>query len=774
MTTQRYLATLLVWTAAVAFPAALPAQETIGPSEGYQAVAELLEGMIRHEMEDKKLPAASIVLVDGREIVWAAGFGLADRQRGTRATAETVYRVGSVSKLFTDIAVMQLVEQGKLDLDAPVTDYLPDFRPQDPFGKPITLRQLMCHRAGLVREPPVGSYFDPGEPSLAETVESLNRTALVYEPGTRTKYSNAGIAVVGYVLEQVQNEPFAAYVERAVLGPLGARASSFEATPDVAARLAKAVMWTYDGREFEAPAFGLGTAPAGNLYANVLDLGKLLAALVNEDGGLLKPETLGAMYTPQFADGESKSDFGLGFHVGELEGHRRVGHGGAVYGFATELAALPDARLGVAAVTSRDCANAVTRRIAEAALRLLLARRAGKPLEAPSVSDPIPPERIRQLVGRYASGDETVQLSESNGRLLIERGDFVANVRALGNGLTIDDPLVYGPAISLGTEGGLSIGDRSFSRLPNTRPEPPPADWLGLVGEYGWDHNTLYIVEHHGRLHALIEWFFNYPLKEAGRDVFEFPNHGMYHGERLVFTRDAAGQATQVEAAGIVFARRPTEAAGKTFKIAPVRPVEELRGEALAAQPPQETGDFEEADLVEPAKLDPSIRLDIRYATTNNFMGAVFYDEPKSLLQRPAAEALVRVHRRLASQGYGLLIHDAYRPWYVTRMFWEATPPGMKHFVADPAKGSRHNRGAAVDLTLYELASGAAVEMPSGYDEFSPRAYPRYPGGTSLARWHRELLREAMESEGFSVYEFEWWHFDYRDWQRYPILNIRF
>jgi D-alanyl-D-alanine dipeptidase len=124
--------------------------------------------------------------------------------------------------------------------------------------------------------------------------------------------------------------------------------------------------------------------------------------------------------------------------------------------------------------------------------------------------------------------------------------------------------------------------------------------------------------------------------------------------------------------------------------------------------------------------------------------------------------------------GYGLLIHDAYRPWYVTKIFWDATPPEGKIFVADPSQGSRHNRGCAADLTLYDLASGNPIEMPGTYDEMSPRSFPDYPGGTSLQRWHRDLLRRAMESEGFTVYEHEWWHFDYKDWHEYPILNIKF
>jgi serine beta-lactamase-like protein LACTB len=134
----------------------------------------------------------------------------------------------------------------------------------------------------------------------------------------------------------------------------------------------------------------------------------------------------------------------------------------------------------------------------------------------------------------------------------------------------------------------------------------------------------------------------------------------------------------------------------------------------------------------------------------------------------------VRAHRALARQGLGLLIHDAYRPWYVTKMFWDATPDSSHVFVADPSQGSRHNRGCAVDLTVYDLATGKSIEMVSGYDEFSGRAYPDYPGGTSRQRYNRELLRRAMEAEGFRVYDAEWWHFDYQDWRLYPIGNQTF
>ena len=210
------------------------------------------------------------------------------------------------------------------------------------------------------------------------------------------------------------------------------------------------------------------------------------------------------------------------------------------------------------------------------------------------------------------------------------------------------------------------------------------------------------------------------------------------------------------------------------FRIAPRRPVAELRREALAATPPPEAGPFRPVDLVLLTSLDPAIRLDIRYATADNFLSTPVYAEARAFLQRPAAEALVRAQRAVEEKGYGLLVHDAYRPWWVTKLFWEATPRDKRDFVADPAKGSRHNRGCAVDLTLCRLSDGRAVEMPSLYDEMTERAYPGFTGGPPEPRRLRDLLRSAMEKEGFTVFESEWWHFDYRDWREYPILNVPF
>lgn len=330
--------------------------------------------------------------------------------------------------------------------------------------------------------------------------------------------------------------------------------------------------------------------------------------------------------------------------------------------------------------------------------------------------------------------------------------------------------LIFAPA--------LAIAQRPFPRVddaPRGEPAPPPARWRGLLGEYGPDSTVACTLEDHGQLRVLEHWRDTLRLRALGTDRFAVVG-ARGAAVRVRYRRDRSGRAVAMRIGDSVLPRLHVgpRAGSNQLRIAPLRPIPELRREALAATPPHETGDFARPDLVELRKLDPSIHLEIRYATTNNFLGARLYEQARAFMQRPAAEALVRASRALEPLGYGLLVHDAYRPWYVTKIFWDATPDDKKWLVANPAHGSVHNRGAAVDLTLYDLKTGRPVEMPSTYDESTHRAYAFYPCGTSRQRWHRALLRRVMEAQGFTVNPTEWWHFDYRGAGRYPILDIPF
>lgn len=307
--------------------------------------------------------------------------------------------------------------------------------------------------------------------------------------------------------------------------------------------------------------------------------------------------------------------------------------------------------------------------------------------------------------------------------------------------------------------------------LPGPKPGDVSVKWKAWIGDYGEDNNVHTIFERGQELWLYEKGIGEWQLKEIEADKFAVLADATDPVMNVGFVQDGSELALN----DVRFSRRTYGVDMKSIaRVQPAKPVEELRKLAMATQPPNEEGRFRKSELLEIIKMNPTIHLDIRYATSDDFLGTPVYSQARAFLQRPAAEALLRVQQKLKPLGYGLLIHDAYRPWYVTKIFWDATPPDGKIFVADPAQGSRHNRGCAVDLTLYDVVSGKPIEMPGTYDEMSPRSFPDYPGGTSLQRWHRDLLRRAMESEGFTVYEAEWWHFDFKDWKQYPILNIPF
>ncbi len=470
-------------------------------NQKYSIVIDSLKSLIAKEMEANNIPSVAIALVEDQQIVWASAFGYSDSDKEIPATTRTIYRIGSVSKLFTDIAIMQMAETGILDIDAPIAEYLPDFKPENPFDTNITLRHLMSHHSGLIREPPVGNYFDPSMPTLHETVNSLKKTKLVLEPGSGIKYSNGAIAVTGYLLEKLHDKPFADILKEAVLEPLGMSSSSFVPEEKFGQRLAKGIMWTIDGREFSAPTFELGESPAGCMYSTVEDLGVFICMLLNSGEGrhgrILKQKTLEDMWKPQFIDNSKwHNEIGLGFNLqSDYQGRLRVRHGGAIYGFSTELSVLPRDKLGIVVVSSKGSVNDVNRNIADSALKMMIAAREDKSF----------PE---------------IKLTNMSNRRLIEAIETLSETT------------------------GKSGSNEGFG---------------GLTGDYGWDHNILSVYEHEGNLYVHIEYFYIHRLLQENENIFRFGKSGLYAHEEVVFTRDDTGRATQVSIGGkdvVVFKRR--------------------------------------------------------------------------------------------------------------------------------------------------------------------------------------------------------------------------
>ena len=210
-----------------------------------------------------------------------------------------------------------------------------------------------------------------------------------------------------------------------------------------------------------------------------------------------------------------------------------------------------------------------------------------------------------------------------------------------------------------------------------------------------------------------------------------------------------------------------------TFYIIPIKEISELREISKNSNPPTLDSLDSHKKLVDLKKLDDEFQLDIRYASTNNFMRSKFYKNERAFFNMSAADRLIEAKNELKELGYGIIIYDAYRPWFVTKMFWEGTPENLKHFVANPENGSSHNKGCAIDIGLYDIETGESIVMISGYDEFTERAYPNYMGGSKKQRDIRDMLIQVMERNDFTVYEYEWWHFNYNGCDS-GIMNYSF
>ena len=513
----------------------------------YSAAIREIRKLVADQLPRYGLAGVSIALVDDQTVVFAGGVGHADETHRTPAGADTVYRCGSISKLFNALAVMQLVEQGRLDLDAPITRYNPDFAIVVPFADAagITLRQLLCHRSGMIREAPVGGYFDDTEPTIEQTVRGLASCVLVNPPNTKTCYSNVGPTIAGHIVSIVSGLPYEDYQQRFILGPMGMTSSAFLATPAVKTAAARGYMPVVqlDGsfRRDQAPLFELGTPPAGNLYTSVSDL-TCLAMLLFADGRIgdkriVSPETLAEMLRPQLVS--DPIGFGLGFNVGKLGEHKMVSHTGAVYGFTSYFAALPDAKLAAIVLINEDLVVGPVRKMTETALELLLEAKLGeKPAPQPAAT--LTPEQLARLAGEYESTSYWAKLTVSDGRLQ-------AIVSGQSLTLTPTEPLKFTAegrwqwrsefVFTEDADGRVNEFQaitQKFRRVDPAAAPTSPAAWRKYLGSYGLSYIPVIVSIRHGHLYAFIENMVDYRLIPMNRTVFAMPP-GLYTDEQLVF-----------------------------------------------------------------------------------------------------------------------------------------------------------------------------------------------------------------------------------------------
>lgn len=551
---------LAVLTATCLCPAAPPPPEFVPAIESFQrtAAAEVQRGI---------LPGFTIALVDDQRLVWSGGFGLADVKKKLPAQPDTVYRVGSISKLFNALAVMQQVEAGKLDLDAPVQRFTPDFRVESRFTNavPITLRQLLCHRSGLIRESPVGGYFDDRQPTVLATVRSVTDCALVNPPNTQTRYSNLGATLAGYAVQSVTGMAFEFYAREKLLAPLGMRDSSFVLTPAVRRKLSNSYMRmaSADGtfRHEASPLFELGTIPAGNLYASAEDLARFMSCLFAEgraaDGRqIISADSLKEMFTPQLTG--ATNGFGLGFSVGRFAGFKTVTHSGAVYGFSSSFVALPGPKVGVIVLANEDIAMGPVSKLVEAGLELLLQVKLGRAPVAKPAPVKLDPAALAAFAGDYESESYWAKLEVNGGQLRAniasQELDFTplgpTKFRADGR-FTHNGPVEFSRDAS-GEMTFTALGQK-FSPAPS-KPLPIPPAWRKFLGSYGPKFIPAVVSVRHGHLYVMTENMVDYRLTPLNRTTFAFPP-GLYTDEHLVFNVDASGQARSVVLANMELKR---------------------------------------------------------------------------------------------------------------------------------------------------------------------------------------------------------------------------
>ena len=505
-----------------------------------------IKGAVAQEVEDKRIPSISYIIVDRDGTLVEEHVVREDL--ATPLSADSVFRVGSCSKMFTTLSLMQLVERGLVDIDVDVSEYIPGFKPINPFSKQdavVSLRRLMSHTAGIVREPQSGHYLDDSSPSLERIVDELKGSTLKEDPSANVfRYSNAGIAVVGRVVELVSGVPFTDYVDEQILSPLGMKHSSFLRTDFVKEHLAPADMWSMKGDE-PAPVFDMGGAPAGNLFSTTEDMALFVRMLLrggfsSEGEPIVRPSTLREMWTPIGRRGDAW--YGLGFGIGTVDHWLTVGHGGAVYGFATQTIALPEAGIGMVLFSTLDASNLIISRLAKHAFQLLLASRGMGRVPAP-----LPTYRdwddslLSSLPGFYRDGGagEVVEVKRRGGDLYLMGDGVPLRLRPKSDSEFIIDGRIFGPGSEYQhLEVGLNAGrDLVWKGKVWTRLEGPPAvdvpeSLVGHLGDYGPDFNVTRLFYDAGGLKCLIEYFYTHSLEEISPGVYRM--HGLlYEDEQL-------------------------------------------------------------------------------------------------------------------------------------------------------------------------------------------------------------------------------------------------
>jgi D-alanyl-D-alanine carboxypeptidase len=391
---------------------------------GFGDALRLLDAWVTTTVAQRDQPGVSIGVVLGDRLVWAKGYGYADMGKKVPASPQTLYRIASITKTFTAVAILQLRDAGKLQLDDPLRRHLSwaRIRAHDPDASDVTIRELLTHSSGLQREVPGTFWTTPTFPPSAALREEIEETN---SPGITWKYSNLGFALLGEVVSAVSGEPWDRYVQRHILDPLGMRSTRIMPRadePNLALGYARPVPGEHP---VNASTFGSleAVSAAGNLASNIEDLAKYMAFHLSESalgsGVILKGATSRDMHRPQWLLDDWQNAWGFGMRVRRVDGRVQVGHPGSVPGYRTQIEFVPTLRLGVIVLTNADDGNPAS--YVDYALQLL------NPIAARAVARPVVPLSVNaaRYVGRYRSqdGSTTMLVAVLDGQLSLVAPD---------------------------------------------------------------------------------------------------------------------------------------------------------------------------------------------------------------------------------------------------------------------------------------------------------------------------------------------------------------
>ncbi|MBN9383889.1 MAG: serine hydrolase [Chitinophagaceae bacterium] len=692
------------------------------PAQSLEAAFPVIDSLYKDYAEKNHIPGLAFAIVANGKLVHTGTFGYTDVQKKTPVTARSVFRIASMTKSFTAMAILSLRDAGKLNLDDPVYKYIPEIKKIHTLtddSPPITIRHLLTHSAGFPEDNPWGDR------QLQRTDEELisfikGGVSLSNTPGLAFEYSNLGFALLGHIVTKVAGEPYEQYIRRTIFQPLGMDHTYWEYTEAPPETLAHGYRWL-NLQWKEEPLLHSGAYGAmGGMLTSLEDFSHYMIFHLsawpprNEtDAGPVKRGTIREMHQPGKISGfytQARNASGdpcprlTAYNCGlvwnkDCTGKEGIGHSGGLPGFGSHWMIVPDYGIGV--VSFCNLTYEATPALNVQVLQRLIDIARLKPRQLPA-SD-ILKKRQQQLMALLPDWKDAPA-----------SGIFSENFFA--------DYLID----SLRKEA-KTFFDKAGKvlRVEDIVPENQLRGTFRIVGE-----NT--------SLQVRFTLSPENPALIQAYSIHETP-------------QPSTSQST------------PTPSTRSKYGLKPVSSLSDYR-QQVSANPRQA--------IVPLDKFIPGIRLDIRYATNKNIMHRPVYRTAAAFLRLPAAEALKDIQQELKQQGYGLKIYDGYRPYRVTVEFYEAYHDS--NFVASPYTGSRHNRGCAVDLTLVDLRTGKELDMPTPYDDFTEKASATYTHISEQARKNRQRLQDVMLKHGFVIYPSEWWHFDFDGWKSYPVMDLSF